>query len=470
MAPPRNSNNNENVANNIIDEQQEARMNEIDDILAGEEQEQPGQENEEFDRNDPNNIILLDDEENVIENRNEDENEIENEIDNEINNENKSEIENEVDKKKDEQQKIEDSVNITMFMDKLNTFNSMYKTNIDANKFVDSVMTAWGLLEDEVEDRNDRLEGWGTLGDAFRDALTEAFAVERAISYKEHRLPDYAEIIRSLNHLLRVAMFNFTDVYSNREKSHMFAPTAFGGLTAKDLAMLTKGESNWSMDQKSDKAWEIQSADAKDIAAVWQKDKDPLEKLLNEMNALAESSNGRIADADHRDIYNKLAAAEWMLLNNEDMMIESSENPGEKIPNWGNKYWKAILQAREALGVPKHISMRELIQGDYAESSKAVNDVNFNERQFQDHLLDPEVRGMFDSKDVQESEFKIQREEIRLNRTDSDDIESNIDLDAIRYRYPVKEENEFLKHRNSEKVNNFILDKSAQKEYEHNLV
>lgn len=382
-----------------------------------------------------------------------------------LNQENPDEV-NEIE---DANKRIDETVKLTMFMDKLNTFNSMFKTDINANKFVDAVTTAWQLLQDE--DRNVRLEGWGTLGDIFRDVLKEAFTAERDLSYKEHRLPDYAEIIRSSNYLMRVAMFNFTDLYSNKKKSYMFKSTAFGGLNAKDMAKLTSsGKSQWRMDQKSDKAWNIQSADARNIAKVWQKDADPYERLISEMKALAESGNGRIADADHRDIYNKLAAAEWMLINNEEMLIESSEKPGEKIPNWGNKYWKALLETREALGIPKHISIRELIQGDYAESSKAVNDINFNERQFEDHLLNAEVRGMFDSMEAQESEFKIQREEIKLNRTISDNHEVDIDSDAVRYPHPVHEENEFIKQRHSEKENNFIVDTSNHKDIDLNIV
>ena len=419
---------------------------------------------------------------------------------------------------------IDESVKITMFMDKLNTYNSMFKTNIDANKFVYSVTTAWALLQSN--ERDVRADGWATLGNVFRDTLKEAFAVERSLSYKEHRLPDYAEIIRSTNYLLRVAMFNFTDLYSNKEKAYLFKSTAFGGLTAKDMAKLIRwnepeltdladenikeDEGNllfdpdvveddkkdlvneehkvdekikddakknaektekdlWSMDQKSDEAWEIQSAEAKDIAIEWKKAEKPYEKLINEMNALAEMAKNNIAEVNHREIYNKLAAAEWMLINNDEMMIESSENPGEKIPNWGNKYWKAIIQTREALGIPKHTSIRELIQGDYAESSKAANDMNFNERQIQDHVLDTEVRGMFDSMEAQRSEFTIQSEDIKLYHP-VDDLSADFDPNAIRYRYPVNEENEIMKYRNSKKENNFIIDKNQHKDIDLSVV
>ena len=42
-------------------------------------------------------------------------------------------------------------------------------------------------------------------------------------------------------------------------QEYFFEKTAFGGMNSKEIAELTKGESLWDMDQKSDEAWEIQS-------------------------------------------------------------------------------------------------------------------------------------------------------------------------------------------------------------------
>ena len=556
--PPKKNNKKKTLNENNIVSREEELNEEIDNILADSKQEQLNKSIS-LNENEDNNELLIglnQEENNELDQANEPIINIDNGNDDHNNNDNADKKAQEAKELENANESIDESVKITMFMDKLNTYNSMFKTNIDANKFVYSVTSAWALLQSN--ERDVRTDGWATLGNVFRDTLKEAFAVERALSYKEHRLPDYAEIIRSTNYLLRVAMFNFTDLYSNKEKAYLFKSTAFGGLTAKDMAKLitwkeseltdlddekiisnedektenkefklddtekiinnekhsiisdnkldeeggnllfdpeitkdaekkdlvnnhkkVKDEAEkkaektekdlWSMDQKSDEAWEIQSAEAKDIAAEWQKAEQPYEKLINEMNALAERGKNSIAEVDHREIYNKLAAAEWMLINNDEMMIESSENPGEKIPNWGNKYWKAIIQTREALGIPKHTSIRELIQGDYAESSKAANDMNFNERQIEDHVLDAEVRGMFDSMESQRSEFTIQSEDIKLYHP-VDDLSADFDPNAIRYRYPVNEENELIKHRNSKKENNFIIDKDTHKDINLDVV
>lgn len=375
-------------------------------------------------------------------------------------------------KKEDELQSaidaINSSVNLTMFMNKLNTFNSMFKTDIDANKFIDSLTGAWELLQSNNRDK--RTDGYVMLGDAFRETLKNAFSVEEEQAYKEHRLPEYNEIIVSANELLRVGMFTFTDLYSNNSHKHLFKSTICGSLTAKDMAALTGKSDLWGMDQKSDKAWEIQSADAKAIANQWLESGDkPFDKLIEEMNALIELGKNGIAERNNKDIYNKLAAAEWILVNNEQMMTENPNDPLNKMPDWGNKYWKATIQARDALGIPKHISMRELIQGDYAESSKAVTNKNYNEKQIEEHVLDPEVRSMVDSMEVQASEFTIQRESIKTHHPGNEERVNNIDdPDADRIKYYVYEVDEIRLMKEAPIGKDFILEDDLNKQVSMN--
>ena len=363
---------------------------------------------------------------------------------------------------------INSSVNLTMFMNKLNTFNSMFKTDIDANKFIDSLTGAWELLQSNNRDK--RTDGYVMLGDAFRETLKNAFSVEEEQAYKEHRLPEYNEIIVSANELLRVGMFTFTDLYSDNSHKHLFKPTICGSLTAKDMAALTGKSDLWGMDQKSDKAWEIQSADAKAIANQWLESGDkPFDKLIEEMNALIELGKNGIAERNNKDIYNKLAAAEWILVNNEQMMTENPNDPLNKMPDWGNKYWKATIQARDALGIPKHISMRELIQGDYAESSKAVTNKNYNEKQIEEHVLDPEVRSMVDSMEVQASEFTIQRESIKTHHPSNEERVNNIDdPDADRIKYYVYEVDEIRLMKEAPIGKDFILEDDLNKQVSMN--
>jgi hypothetical protein len=103
---------------------------------------------------------------------------------------------------------------------------------------------------------------------------------------------------------------------------------------------------------------------------------------------------------DLQQAYDKLTAAEWLLTNNEKMMVEDPNDPINPIPNWGNRYWKTLTETREALGIPKHTSMRDLIQLDYEESAKAVENRTYNEKQIFDGVLDPADREMHDSLDM----------------------------------------------------------------------
>ena len=322
-----------------------------------------------------------------------------------------------------QENEIEAATRQTMFLEKLSTYNKMFKTNVNAEKFITGVKDSWNNI-DSIS-AMDQEKGEKQLADLFKSTLSEAFEVEKSLAYDEHRLPDYAEIVRSTNELLRVALFNFTDLYTRqmpanvestmqKQSGTLFNETAFGGLDATEMAALTgKGKSHWSMDQKSDEAWEVQSKPAMEIADLWLKDEKPYDRVISEMNALAALGKDGIVDVNRKEIYNKLAAAEWMLLNNEKLMIPDPDDPLVTIPNWGCKYWRAITDAREALGIPKHIPTRELIQGDYAESSKAVNCAKYAETQINEQVLHKSVIEVYDSMDVQKSVFNTQLEGIR---------------------------------------------------------
>jgi hypothetical protein len=374
----------------------------------------------------------------------------------------KSETKPEEKNVKDE--KINDSANVAIFINKLNTFNNMYKLKIDANDFAFSVTESWTKMS--AADEKQKGEGKQMLQDLFKDTLKQAFDIEKDVSYDEHRLPDYNEIIKSSNELLRVAMFAFTDLYHNSKSASLFDQTAFGGVNAKDMAELTSGESLWSMDQKSDDAWDIQSKEAKEIADKWLGERKPYETMINEMNALVEANKKGIID--RKEILNKLAAAEWLLLNDERMMVENPEDPINPIPNWGNRYWKTLTSTREALGIDKHISMRELIQGDYAASAKAANNKSYTETQIKDYVLDPEARAVYDSMDIQKEQFATQSAAVVLSEPEKEkenDKEKTPEerlMTELRIRISIKSEDQREIMKNEPKSYNFISEKTAE--------
>ena len=175
-----------------------------------------------------------------------------------------------------EPKKLDNSVRANVFVNNLKTFNEMYKVNLEPNDFALTVSDAWRLIRSG--DDKKKVDGQKMLGDLFKSALKPAFEIEKHASYNEHRLPDYTEIAKSANELLRSAMYGFTDLYHDPKSASLFDSTAFGGLDAKEIAKLTGGDSLWSMDQKSDEAWEIQSKDAKNLADKWLSGDKPYEK------------------------------------------------------------------------------------------------------------------------------------------------------------------------------------------------
>ena len=357
-----------------------------------------------------------------------------------------------------EPKELDNGVSATVFVNTLNTFNAMYKLGIDANSFAFSVNEAWTLLKSGNEQK--KADGQKMLGDLFKDTLKQAFDIEKGVAYDEHRLPEYAEIIKSSNELLRTAMFAFTDLYHNPKSASLFDSTAFGGLGAKEMADLTVGDSLWSMDQKSNEAWEIQSRDAKNLADKWLSGDKPYEKMISEMKSLVEADKDSIVD--RKEILTKLTAAEWLLVNNDKMMIDDPEDPLNKLPNWGNRYWKALIEAREALGIDKHTSMRDLIQSDYAASAKAVISSTYNEAQIEDYVLDPAAREIYDSMEIQKEQFATQSAAVTLTEPQNEKNAGEIEMTEDRVPYPIKELDERAIMKNQPKNYDFVVEKTAE--------
>ena len=377
------------------------------------------------------------------------------------------EVNNAEEKKKPEVKKesepINHTANVMVFQNTLNTFNGMYRQNVDANDFALNVNEAYELMTGDSPGK--RAEGKNMLSDLFKSTLKKAFDDEKQAAYNEHRMPDFNDIIKGTNDLFRAAMFAFTDMYHDPENAKLADPTAFGGLSAKEMADISVDKSLWSMDQKSDEAWEIQSKEAKDFIEKWKSQPRPHEAMMNELSAMAENAKQN-GSAGRRDVYTMLTAAEWFLVNDEKMMVQDESDPYNKIPNWGNRYWKKLTETREMFGIQKHTSMRDLIQSDYAAMSKAICSSNYNETQIYEQILDPSVREVYDSFETQKEIFKTQSKAISLNEKQQ---QENKTLDELlktnnRIRFGVKEEDERLKMKNEEKVNNFILDNSLTKD------
>ena len=352
--------------------------------------------------------------------------------------------------------------NVVFYTSKLEAYNKMYKLNVGANEFAWSVTEAWGLITSG--DRTKLNSGYLMINKVFKDTLKKAFDVEKDTAYEEHRLPEYVEIVRSTNELMRSAMYGLTDMYHNPSRKNLFGYTAFGGLTAKDIGDLTTGNSLWEKDQKSDEAWDLQAKEAKDIADKWLEEDKPYEKMISEMKALVDANKEGVVP--RKEILDKLTAAEWLLVNNEKMMVEDPEDPLNPIPNWGNRYWKALSETREALGISKHTSMRELIQSDYAAMAKAVGNANYNRVQIQQYVLDEDVRELSDSMEAQKETFAAQSRDIIIKSPANEKVDektAEANENEIRWRYPVTSEDEREKMKNEPKIfSNRVIEKTNE--------
>ena len=357
--------------------------------------------------------------------------------------------------------KIDDAHRLAVFTNNLASFNSMYKLDVKAEEFNKTITNVWSDLTSG--DTQKIANGKKTLNEFFKSTLQPAIAVEKSSAYKDQRMPDLNEVIISTNDLFRSSMFAFTDLYHNPEREGFYKMTAFGGFDAKELAEIAVGDSSWKMDQRSNKAWDVQSREAKDLADKWLAEERPYETMLKEITELVGyKENGVLSN---REAYAKLAAAEWMLINNEKMMVENPDDPLNPIPNWGNRYWRTLSETREALGIPKHTSMRELIQGNYEEIAKATENKSYNAKQLEERVFASEAIGVYDSYEAQMVEFATQSAAHSLVEPTKDKADelANTEEDYIRRREPVTSEDERENMKRAPKVfSNWVVERASE--------
>lgn len=368
--------------------------------------------------------------------------------------------------KEEEPKEISDDAYAEMFVNQLKTFNDMYKTKISRDKLASTLSDAWTMLTDGSEEK--KAEGKKLLNGLFEAMLDHAFEVEKKTSFKEGRLPEYSEIVSNGNKLLRAAMFSFTDMYRDKSRAQLFSETAFGGMTKEEITKLTGLDELWSLDQKSDDAWEIQAKEAKDIASVWQKKSNPCQTVVNEMNELkTKSLQGMVK---RKEVLDKLAAAEWLLLNDDNMVVIDPDDPYNRTPKWNNRYWKAITEAREAIGIPKHISVRDLIQGNYSVMQQTIKNANYHKDHLETELFSQEKRASVDSMDKQKEEFGLQSAKIALDKAPNEQRLNNIKMDGNRIRISIVEEDEYLKAKTMPRdFTSLVIEKSKEISFDRSV-
>jgi hypothetical protein len=110
--------------------------------------------------------------------------------------------------------------------------------------------------------------------------------------------------------------------------------------------------------------------------------------------------------------------------------------------------------------------VRELIQGEYAETAKAVVSAKYNETHFNDYLLAPEIRSQYDSMDIQKEQFATQIEAVVIsdpNTEKTNEKTADVHKNEVRWREPVESENERTKIKNSPRVfSNIVIEKQAE--------
>jgi hypothetical protein len=89
---------------------------------------------------------------------------------------------------------------------------------------------------------------------------------------------------------------------------------------------------------------------------------------------------------------------------------------------------------------------------------------SYNETQFNEQVLDPEQRKIYDSKEKQAEEFAIYRGKVAATKPSDEKKIDDLMLNKNRVKINVSSEDEREKQKSEPKVNNFIVDNSNKKE------
>lgn len=347
----------------------------------------------------------------------------------------------------DDEQKEEDlKKNTEFFKERMKTYNTMYGVSIDANDFLEKVSDAWSDMTNEDKDK--AKEGEEKLRNIFLDIVSQAAKIEKQRSYEQVKPPEFDEIIKSTNNLLRAAMFAKTDLFTNKARKDMFEKTFLGGVDPAQLSEKMKRDGNWRNDQRSDAAWEKQSMEAINIAIGWSEKERPINEMLKALKGLeVDFEKGFF---NQREAFNTLAAAERLLMAQSDCMIEDIDNPGEKIPKWNHPDWKALVDCRDKLGIPRYASMRDLIQSEYHNMSKTMDNAYLKEVFEKDIVSEKAREG--DSLESLKEQFTINRATLHIDEVFNEKEVMDAKMENDKEPIIVKECDEQVIQKNMPKV------------------
>lgn len=363
----------------------------------------------------------------------------------------------------DDEQKEEDlKKNTEFFKERMKTYNTMYGVSIDANDFLEKVSDAWSDMTNEDKDK--AKEGEEKLRNIFLDIVSQAAKIEKQRSYEQVKPPEFDEIIKSTNNLLRAAMFAKTDLFTNKARKDMFEKTFLGGVDPAQLSEKMKRDGNWRNDQRSDAAWEKQSMEAINIAIGWSEKERPINEMLKALKGLeVDFEKGFF---NQREAFNTLAAAERLLMAQSDCMIEDLDNPGEKIPKWNHPDWKALVDCRDKLGIPRYASMRDLIQSEYHNMSKTMDNAYLKEVFEKDIVSEKAREG--DSLESLKEQFTINRATLHIDEVFNEKEVMDAKMENDKEPIIVKECDEQVIQKNMPKVPPIsALEKDNHLEYKH---
>jgi hypothetical protein len=152
------------------------------------------------------------------------------------------------------------------------------------------------------------------------------------------------------------------------------------------------------------------------------------------------------------------------------MVVIDPDDPYNRTPKWNNRYWKAITEAREAIGIPKHISVRELIQGNYGVMQQTLKNANYHKDHFETELFSQEKRASVDSMDKQKEEFNLQSAKIALDKAPNEERLNNIKMDENRVRISIVEEDEYLKAKTVPKdFSSFVIERNKEVSFDRSV-
>lgn len=237
-----------------------------------------------------------------------------------------------------------------------------------------------------------------TYGQMFAEACSKA----KIRNYASGRPTDFAQIAKNVDDLFKTVLYD-AGIYKNDNRKEVADKFSFGGFTAEELTQIaTKvNGGDWELDQKSEKAWNLQNEGSKRILNNWLKKEAGDFFVRSSVNRVQKSLSVYKKEFEN-GIIDKKRLLEYTIAG-EAHLNKKFNTGGKKVFSFiqYRKEKNAINECRKVLGLTEKQPLR-------AELTKVYEQANL--KMSKDNVLQSMQKVMSESLDFKKTKERLDKE------------------------------------------------------------